>query len=151
MLTFKKYLKECFTAITAFGTAYFYSLLIIFLFIINQKTKAMHLLIALPICYILVLTFRLFYFKERPEKEDYFNLFTKLNASSFPSLHTFTFTLTATVLSTITKTTKTTIFFYTIALLVAYSRLYIKKHYMSDIFAGLVLGILASIIYLLLT
>lgn len=148
MQTLNKYLKEGFTAITAFGTAYFYAVLIIFLFLINQKTKAFHLLIILPICYLFVMALRLIYFKERPVKEDYFNLFTRLNASAFPSLHTITFTLTATILSTITKTTATTIFFYILAILVAYSRIHIKKHYWSDVLIGLVLGITASIIYL---
>lgn len=149
METIKKYFKEGLTAITALGTAYFYTILAITLFLSGFRTIAYHLAIGLIILYILVLILRIFYFKERPVKEDYFNLFTRLNAASFPSLHTTTSIYAATVLSTIANT-GTIILFYSIALLIAYSRVYIKKHYWSDILAGLVLGIVAGGLYLYL-
>ena len=110
MKIINKYIKEGFTAVTALGTVYFYTITIIFLFLLGITTKALHLIIGLAICYIFVLILRTFYYRERPIKEDYFNFFTKLNASSFPSLHTLTFTYTATVLSTILNITKITIF-----------------------------------------
>ena len=99
MLTVKTYLKEAFIAVTALGTAYFYSILIIFLFLLKEYEAAIHLIIGLLLCYLFVFIIRLFYFKERPIKEDYFNLFTRINASSFPSLHTLSSVYVATVLS----------------------------------------------------
>ena len=144
----RKYLKEGLIAVTALGTAYFYLALIIFLLLLGLKTKALYLLVGLLICYFSVLTLRVFYFKERPEKEDYFNLFTRLNASSFPSLHTITSMYTATVLGTIVNITTITIFFYTIAVLIAFSRVYIKKHFWIDVIVGWLIGAIVSGIYL---
>lgn len=151
MLTVKKYIKEALTAITALGSAYFYGILIIFLFLLNKNKTALYIIIGLIICYSFVFILRIFYFKERPNKEDYFNLFTKINASSFPSLHTLSSTYVATVLSNSLMNTKLTIFFYTIVLFIASSRIYLKKHYLFDVFAGLIIGIIASAIYLYLT
>ncbi len=148
MLTIKKYMKEAFTAITSLGSAYFYGILIILLFLLNKNKTAIHIIVGLIVCYSFVFILRIFYFKERPNKEDYFNLFTKINASSFPSLHTLSSTYVATVLSNSFMNTKLTIFFYTLVLFIASSRIYLKKHYLLDVFVGLVIGIMASAIYL---
>ncbi len=150
MLTIKKYLREALIAVTALGTAYFYGLLIIFLFLLKKYDVAIHLIIGLLLCYIFVFIIRLFYFKERPVKEDYFNFFTRINASSFPSLHTLSSIYAATVLAVNFKTIEISIFFYAVALLIAYSRIYVKKHYLTDVLVGLALGLIASLIYIYL-
>lgn len=147
MLTVKKYIKEGFTAVTALGSAYFYVILIILLFLLNKNKAVIHIIIGLIICYSFVFILRIFYFKERPNKEDYFNLFTKINASSFPSLHTLSSTYVATVLSNTFINQKLTLFFYFIVLLIASSRIYLKKHYFTDVLIGLIIGIIASAIY----
>ena len=150
MLTVKKYLKEAFTAITSLGSAYFYGILTIFLILINKNQTALHLVIGLAVCYSFVFILRIFYFKERPDKEDYFNFFTRINASSFPSLHTISSVYTATVLASSINKAEVTIFLYLVALLIAYSRMYIKKHYFIDILVGLIIGAIASAAYLYL-
>ena len=148
MLTIKKYTKECLTAITSLGTAYFYILILILLILSEKKQAALHLFVGLILAYFLVYVIRIFYFKERPEREEYFNFFTKITASSFPSMHTLSSIFTATVLSNIFKTKSLTIFFYLIALLIAYSRIHIKKHHVTDVLVGLVIGLIFSAIYL---
>ena len=99
MLTIKKYLREGFEAITGLGTAFFYVVLIVFLVLISKSKLALHIALGLLVCYLFVFVLRIFYFKERPEKEDYYNLFTKINASSFPSLHTMSSIYVAAVLA----------------------------------------------------
>ena len=148
MLTVKKYLQEAFKAVTALGTAYFYGLLVIFLLLLDKKQIALHLIAGLVACYLFVFMIRVFYFKERPKKENHFNLFIKINAASFPSLHSLSSVYVATVISKFIANIKITIFFYSVALLIAYSRIYLKKHYFFDVLSGLILGVTASLIYL---
>ena len=148
METIRKYIKDAFIAITSLGTAFFYSILFLFLLSINQVNLAMHIALGLAVCYILVFILRVFYFKERPEKEHYFNLFTKINASSFPSLHTMSSIYVAVVLANAIKKPAVSIFLTIVSLLIAYSRIYLKKHYFIDVFFGLILGVIVSIIYL---
>lgn len=150
MQTIKKYTKEGLTAITALGTAYFSVIILILLILLEKRQAALHLSIGLILAYFLVYAIRVFYFKERPEKEEYFNFFTKITASSFPSMHTISSMYAATVLSNIFKTISLTYFFYVMALLIAYSRIHIKKHHVTDVLFGLVIGILISAIYLYL-
>ena len=150
MKMLKKYVNDAFIAVTSLGTAYFYFLLVTFLLILGFTEIALHLAIGLWVCYIGVLIFRSFHFKERPLKEEYTNWFTKLNASSFPSLHTITFIFTATILSTIISKPLVVIFLYLLALLIAYSRIYLKKHHVIDVIAGIIIGIIVSGIYIYL-
>lgn len=151
MLVFKKYLKEGFTAVTALGTAYFYTIIILFLFLTNNQKTALHLVVGLLICYTFVFIVRVFHFKERPEKEQHFNFITKLSASSFPSLHTMTVIYTVTVLSKLIQVKGIITLLFLLALLVSYSRIYLKKHYYVDVVIGLILGVIASLIYIMLT
>jgi len=148
MQTVKKYIRECLLAITALGTAFFYTILVLFLLAIKEYKLAEHLLVGIILCYIFVAVLRLFYFKERPEKEDYFNLFTRINASSFPSLHAMSSMYTAVVLADAIKKPAASIFLVLVALAIAYSRIYLKKHYFIDVLFGFILGIIASAIYL---
>ena len=146
----KKYTADAFSAITALGTAYFYFLLILLLLVINIRRLVIHLVIGLAICYTAVFIFRLFYFKERPVKEKYTNLITKISASSFPSLHTLSFTFLAIVFCSYFKNIYLSILLYIIAFLVGISRVYLKKHYFIDVLFGWILGVLAGIIYYLI-
>ena len=146
---FKKYTNEAFTAVTALGTAYFYVIVIILLILLDFKRTALHLAVGLLILYAMVFTLRIFYFRERPNKERYYSFVTRLSASSFPSLHTINSIFTASVLSQIVNR-NLSIFFYIIALLVAYSRVHIKKHHWSDVIAGIIIGTAAALIYLAL-
>ncbi len=146
---FKKYLDEAFTAVTALGTAYFYTIIIILLILLNYKKTALHLTVGLLILYAMVFAVRIFYFRERPNREKYYGFITRLTASSFPSLHTINSIFTASVLSQIVSR-NLSIFLYIIALLVAYSRVHIKKHYWSDVMAGIVIGTAAALIYLVI-
>ena len=148
MRTFKKYLREGLIAVTALGTAFFYALLVLFLISIKEYRLAKHIFIGIIACYAFVAVLRIFYFKERPEKEDYFNLFTRINASSFPSLHTMSSMFIAIVLANAIRKPTASIFLVALSLLIGYSRIYLKKHYLIDVVFGLILGVIASIIYL---
>ncbi len=146
---FKKYTNEAFTAVTALGTAYFYAILIILLILLGFKKIAFHLAVGLVILYLLVFLIRIFYFRERPNREKYSNFITRLTASSFPSLHTINSIFTASVLSQVVSR-NISVFLFIIAVLIAYSRIHIKKHHLSDVVAGIIIGAAAGLVYILL-
>ena len=146
----KYYLNDCLTAITALGSAYFYFLLLVFLLTINKVSLVFQIALGLLLCYAVIFIFRIFYFKERPIKEDYINFFTKINASSFPSMHTLSFTFTSIVLIKTLNNISVTIFLLIVSILVGYSRIYIKKHFFADVLYGWILGIITGLVYLAL-
>ncbi len=150
MKTIKKYTREAFLAITSLGTTFFFVIIIVFLLTLGEVKIAKSLGLGLILCYVFAFLLRLFYFKERPEKEDYFNLFTKINASSFPSLHTMGSIYAAIVLANEIRKPLASIFLVFMALLIGYSRIYLKKHYFIDVVFGFILGIIAGVIYLFL-
>ena len=131
------------------GIAVFLSAIFI-AFFTDNKILALKLFIGLILCYAVVIGIRIFYFKQRPDKQKYKTFLGKLDASSFPSLHAMSSIYVAIVLANHIKKSIISIFLVSISLLIAYSRIYLKKHYFVDIMLGLILGIIASIIYLLI-
>ncbi len=85
---------------------------------------------------------RLLYFKNRPAVQEYHNWIEKLDASSFPSLHTARIIFLAMTLSFFFEQEVVSIFLILLALSVAYSRVYLQKHDWMDLLGGLFLGII---------
>ena len=63
---------------------------------------------------------------------------------SFPSGHTMSSFVAATILYCRQKSSG--IFFYIIAALIGFSRIYLFVHYPSDVFAGIILGIILALV-----
>lgn len=82
--------------------------------------------------------------RERPflELTGYNNLISAPMSYSFPSGHTMSSFTAATVLYCRQKSSS--IFFYTVAALIGFSRIYLFVHYPSDVLGGAVLGILLA-------
>lgn len=135
----KKHLDEFFRDVTAMG-GFAASLLIILLF--------MHSPLLLPLIAGSVLTaggvilIRMFYFKNRPKKENHTNLLERIDASAFPSLHTARIVFLAHLFSSYFTNMYLTVLFTVTAALVSYSRIYLKKHDWMDVIGGIVLGVL---------
>ncbi|HEY0041195.1 MAG TPA: phosphatase PAP2 family protein [Flavisolibacter sp.] len=70
--------------------------------------------------------------------------------NSFPSGHTSTAFTTALLLSFITRRKFAVFFFPVIAFLVGYSRVYLAQHFVTDVLAGSVIGIISSYCALLI-
>jgi len=125
--------------VTSLGSTGFYFIIILF-FIANQKTiLALQLLAGYVISYGIAILIRLAYFKNRPKKETYNNTIEKIDASSFPSVHTARTVFITNVLAA-QFSQMTTTFFIILTALVCYSRIAIKKHDWKDILGGIALG-----------
>jgi len=117
-------------------------------FSIQQIYIWLILVLAVILWEIIGTTIKVFFFKERPNPMIYNNLYEKILAGSFPSLHsTRTFIL---FLFSIYFTNYYVAFgFFLFWCLIAYSRVYLKKHFLVDIFWGVILAIsVFSVIYI---
>jgi len=142
-LNLHKYEEILFRDITTFGGAFFYGVLVLFLVLIKEYSFSLKLIWGFLITFIITVIVRKIYFKNRPNKEDYSNLFERIDASSFPSLHAARVTFLTLALSWFFQFTWTlTTLFVILGLLIAYSRIFLKKHDGWDLLGGAVLGAL---------
>ncbi|HLC58744.1 MAG TPA: phosphatase PAP2 family protein [Candidatus Nanoarchaeia archaeon] len=126
--------------ITLFGSTTFYIFLLILSFF--DFDIFIFLLLGFIITFGIALIIRLLYFKKRPLKQTYANFIEKVDASSFPSLHVARSIFLTLVIHKFFNNYFLSIFFLIIAILVAFSRIYLKKHDIYDVLGGLVLGII---------
>ena len=130
-----------FRDITTFGGAIFYLLLIFSLFLLDQNKIASVLSGGFMITLIITVIIRLLYFRPRPKKQGYHNIVERIDASSFPSLHTARMVFLAGVGIQSFRNTITTISLIVFALSVLYSRIHLKKHDWIDVLGGIVVGV----------
>ena len=134
--------------ITSMAGFCFFAFFIPFAMIIN-KAYGFKLFIGIASGYAITILIRLFYFKDRPEPKRFSNIIEKIDASSFPSLHS----LNATVFTVISIYFLHSIYAYILFAfylpLILFSRYYLKKHYWIDIFFGAVFGTLIAVLVLL--
>ncbi len=113
---------------------FFFSILLIFL---EEYTRGYALLLGLCVLFVLVIPFRLFLFRERPQKISYDNWILKIDASSFPSMH-------AARMGVLIVLFNFSVLFLILAGLVCLSRFYLKRHFLSDLVVGLAFGIVVG-------
>ena len=136
---------------SGFGSFPFILFLITFFYLIGETQLSLWLLIGMIVSFIIVFLIKLFYFKERPNKIAYNNLLEKLNAGSFPSLHSLRIIMISTLISYYYQSLYLGIFLGLISLFVMYTRIRLKKHYFMDVlFRGIFGAIEAFLIMYLI-
>ncbi|MEK6809115.1 MAG: phosphatase PAP2 family protein [Nanoarchaeota archaeon] len=138
--TIQKQLHTFFRDVTAMG-GFAASLLLTLLFI--SSPLLVPLIAGSILTAAIVIVIRLFYFKPRPKKKDYSGLLEKIDASSFPSLHSARIVFLALIFSVHFADIYLTILCTIVAALVSYSRIYLRKHYLIDVVGGIVVGAVA--------
>lgn len=141
-----KILNDIFKIITFLGSVYFFILFTLIIYFKIDKTLSHNLILAFIISYIIAITIRMIYFKERPEKKKYEGLIPKIIASSFPSFHSINISIIWIVFSIYYKNILLIILLAILTIIIAYSRYHLKKHYPMDIVVGLIIGVLISIL-----
>lgn len=137
-------LKESFENISALGSLVVHGLVGLMFLLIDQAIF-LQLLIALSTSVILISITRLFFFKNRPGRSTApRGLLEKLEASSFPSMHSAHSFIVAIIVGA-NATTPLLIFLLILAAIIAYSRYYLKMHYAIDILSGILLGSLIGL------
>jgi len=126
-----------FEQITVFGGFFFYLLVLGSCLLLNEIELFVNLFLSLFFVMAFSILIKLFYFKERPKKQKKTNLFERLDASSFPSVHAMRIFSIAFWLSLFFNNIIFTVYCFAIAILVMYSRIYLKKHYFVDVLGGI--------------
>jgi undecaprenyl-diphosphatase len=134
--------------ITFLGSIYFFIFIVILTFFFLNQNYSLKLFLALLLTWTVTFLIRFFYFKRRPNKKTYKNLFQKLYNSSFPSVHAARAVILAYFFSKIFFNIIFMAGFWLIALLICYSRIYLKHHYLIDVIGGALLGFLISVLIL---
>ena len=142
----KRQKDDLFRDITSLGSLFAYLLIAIFFLIQKNYDLFSELAIGLIIMYIITITIRSFYFKDRPRKYPHSSFIEKLDASSFPSLHTARICFLSIVLIKNIGNYVISIISIILVALTAYSRVYLKKHDKIDVLAGIVLGVMVYFI-----
>lgn len=136
-----KYATIFFRDVTSLGGAFFYGLVSLLALAVGETELFIRLVVGFVLCVVITALIRVFHFKNRPAKQDYHNSLERIDASSFPSLHTARIVFMCITLAYFFQNDYTTAFFTFVAVLVTYSRIYLQKHDWWDLFGGVVLGV----------
>ncbi|MBS3169487.1 phosphatase PAP2 family protein [Candidatus Woesearchaeota archaeon] len=146
---FEKYLDVIFRDITTFGSFAFHFFLILFVLALGHFFLVWQLLFAFFFTLLVTVIIRQFYFKDRPLKQAHGNFVEKIDAASFPSLHTARIVAIVLLLLDFIQNNTVTAFLLGFSILVIYSRVYLKKHDWEDVAGGMILGVVTFFLALL--
>ena len=93
---------------------------------------------------------RLIYYKDRPLKQKHQNIIERIDASSFPSMHTARVVFLTIILWEPLDNPLLQGMVIVLALMIAYSRIYLQKHDWMDLLGGTVLGAVVGMLMLYL-
>jgi len=149
MSTYKKIQKfhfQLFRDLTSLGSLVFFALVGLFALAFQEQLLFWKMVFGGVFSLGITVLIRTFYFKNRPNQQNHTNFIERIDASSFPSLHTGRTIFLALLFINFFKDNYVTIFLIIFAILVAYSRIYLKKHDWYDLMGGLVLGVVTYLL-----
>lgn len=130
-----------------FGSFLFAGTSIVILYLIGQTQASYKFLLGIAIAMLIEYSIKLFYKHKRPDfnKDREKALFEKFQErSSFPSGHSAAISLFTTLVARIYMNTPLTILFVGLTILVGLSRVFLKRHYVSDVIAGYIIGLMVG-------
>ena len=147
------FLTTIFTWFTYFGDGLFCLAMGVLLFAFNKRFVSLMVLSSYAISGIIAQVLKYFVIEARPAvylKDSSYRYFiddvTLHNLHAFPSGHTASAFALAAVLSFAAKNKNYSILYLVAAILVGYSRIYLAQHFLTDVLAGAVIGVLSAII-----
>ena len=140
-----KLIKRIFKDISALGALPFYLFLSFFVLLLGEIKLFVWLMAGLFLSYFITAIIRIIYHKDRPKKIDYKNFLEKIDASSFPSLHSWKIIMLSTLTGFYYRSVYLTVLLLFLSFLFLFSRYYLKKHYIIDIIFGGLFGLIEAI------
>ena len=137
--------KEGIENFSALGGLGLYGIMAVSSLILGRYALSLRLFVALAALYGITIIIRALYFKERPDKRPYKNIVEKIDASSFPSLHSERASALALLVGLSSGSILLTVFLIVSAVLVAFTRVFLKRHDKWDVTAGLIIGAAVAI------
>ncbi len=98
------------------------------------------LFIALALNELLGSLIKFFFHKPRPDGQKYNTALEKIDAGSFPSLHSSRIAVVYLTLAFLAPNLWFRLLFLAVILVVGYSRIFLKKHFLTDVIGGYVFG-----------
>jgi len=136
--------REFLEDVKAFGGLPIYLALISFFSILGYFTISVRLAVGLFLAYVLTSSIRFVFFRQRPDKQKFKSVAQKIDASSFPSLHAMRASCLAILLILFFNNFWFTVISIIAAVCVALVRVIQKRHFASDVIAGLVFGVFVA-------
>lgn len=112
----------------------------------GQPQVMYQLIVSLILCYMLTTLFRITFFRERPKKQQYKNFLERIDASSFPSLHSMRAAVIAVTIGMFFNQPLVWILAAIAAVSVAITRVLQKRHHKSDVITGLIIGVAITVV-----
>jgi len=134
--------KEIWHQISAFGGIALSGFAIVFSFLMGYRLLSYQLVVEILLAFAIVVLIRSIYFRQRPDKTTYKSWLGKMDASSFPSMHAIRVFGLATIISINFPKPAIIALSLLIASAVAVSRVIMKRHHISDVLVGSILGVL---------
>ena len=156
---FNNEIKYAVKSFSSLGSYPVFLLIILFLFKVNLNKEALILFIAFILLYVLGLPIRSTFFKNRQNPAHHAQIyenFKNIRFSSFPSFHTTrVIILSLMIIEIFNYSLETILLTLIVSILVCYSRILLQRHYPSDIFGGIIFGVLlwivsTSIVYIVI-
>ena len=141
-----------FTQATFLGDGISAAILVVLLLFVRFR-YAMMMALSNITCSVLVQLLKRFFFTESVRPYEFFKGIQNLylipgvevySFHSFPSGHSATIFTTCALLCLMTKRRLLRLLLFALALLVAFSRVYLSQHYFADIYAGAIMGVVAA-------
>lgn len=134
------YFNSVMKDVTSLGGITFYAVLVVSSFFYSMHVFWM-LVAGMFLMYIINVPLKLLFYRDRPTKMSYRALWEKFEASSFPSVHSARAAFLALVFWATAAPLLLKAFIILVALLVMVSRVWLKKHFWTDVAAGVVSGL----------
>ncbi len=148
-----EFLNFLFIYFTYLGDGIFCVIIGILVFIFKDRTIGLLIIAGYALSGIIAQVLKYFVVEARPAvllKDSTYPYFidnvTLHNFHAFPSGHTASAFALAATLCFATKNKNSSLLFLAGAILVGYSRIYLAQHFMDDVLAGAVIGIMSSIV-----
>lgn len=136
----QKIVHKFFADSTPLGGAVIYGLVTLMVLATGEMILFWKLVVGFILTGGIVVLIRCVYFKERPMKREHHTFIEKISASAFPSWHTARAVFLALTFMGLYQSGSLAVLLGLIALLVAYSRVYLQRHDWWDVLGGMVLG-----------
>jgi undecaprenyl-diphosphatase len=133
-------LEEVMRDTTALGGLALYGIVALLFLALGHGNVFAQLVIGMVLCYAVVSLLRLLFFRTRPDRQKYGGFFTKIDAGSFPSMHTTRAVVLAILLAQFFAAPLISGLLVLGVLAVAVTRVLLHRHYATDVIGGIVLG-----------
>ena len=147
MKLLKKWYDEIIRDITTLGGVMF-AILIIPVILITKPVLLVPYITAHLLFHVTSYAIKHFFYKDRPKKQMHYSIFSRIDASSFPSIHAGKAVMNLGTLAKIYPTTEIYLLITLLIIGVMYSRIELKKHDWKDVMSGALLALIIFVIIL---